>query len=229
MRSRADDSNVLKVATRRHPTVALGYPSQGDAKDTVPVPDPDGLSGVQGEAGSVKWVDGEWTGDKSVWLDYGSERRGRFVGLTTKTGEKKTECGIHVAGAERTWDRDLWGGQGNEDGSTAVTTLASQEEAIALKNAHEPAVVVVYAPWCPFCQAMEDEYEKLAVNLGAKGITVAKYRGDEDREFVSTEFNVQAFPTINVVTKTGLVKYESEERQLDKMLAFFDEQVAALA
>merc|ERR1719453_1863861 len=27
-----------------HPTVALGYPSQGDAKDTVPVPDPDGLS-----------------------------------------------------------------------------------------------------------------------------------------------------------------------------------------
>ena len=47
-----------------HPSVERGYPSQGDAKDTVPVPDPDGLSGVTGEAGSVKWVKGEWTGDK---------------------------------------------------------------------------------------------------------------------------------------------------------------------
>ena len=62
-----------------HPSVERGYPSQGDAKDTVPVPEPDGLSGVQGEAGSVKWVNGEWTGDKSIWLDYGAERRGRFV------------------------------------------------------------------------------------------------------------------------------------------------------
>lgn len=45
-----------------HPSVERGYPSQGDAKDTVPVPDPDGLSGVKGEAGSVKWVNGEWSG-----------------------------------------------------------------------------------------------------------------------------------------------------------------------
>lgn len=104
-----------------HPTVGLGYPSQGDAKDTVPVPDPEGLSGVQGEAGSVRWTDGVWFGDKSMWLDYGSERRGRFVGLTTKSGEKKTECGIHVAGAERTWERDLW----IED--SAVQNLDNQE------------------------------------------------------------------------------------------------------
>ena len=67
-----------------HPSVERGYPSQGDAKDTVPVPDPDGLSGVQGEAGSVKWVDGVWTGDKAIWLDYGCERRGRFVNLLNK-------------------------------------------------------------------------------------------------------------------------------------------------
>ena len=91
-----------------HPTVALGYPSQGDAKDTVPVPDPDGLSGFKGAAGDVKWVDGEWTGDKSIWLDYGNERKGRFVGLVNKDGSTKTECGIHVAGAEKTFDRDLW-------------------------------------------------------------------------------------------------------------------------
>ncbi|KAJ8599674.1 hypothetical protein CTAYLR_004721 [Chrysophaeum taylorii] len=208
-----------------HPTVALGYPSQGDAKDTVPVPDPEGLSGVQGEAGSVKWVNGEWFGDKAVWLDYGCERRGRFVGLAGTGGKKKTECGIHVAGAERTWDRDLW-----SDEDTAVAALGSQDEAIALKNGDDPAVVVVYAPWCPFCQAMEAEYELLAKDLKDKGITVAKYRGDEDREFVSSEFNVEAFPTIDVVVPgKGLVKYDSEDREKDKLLAFFDDQVAAIA
>jgi len=210
-----------------HPTVALGYPSQGDAKDTVPVPDPDGLSGVQGEAGSVKFVDGEWVGDKSVWLDYGKERIGRFVGLTTKDGKTKTECGIHVDGAERTWDRDLWGGEGN-DAESAVTTLATQDEALALKNNDDPSVVVVYAPWCPFCQAMEDEFEKVAEDLAAKGVTVAKYRGDVDREFVSSEFNVEAFPTINVVTKAkGAVKYDSEDRDKDNIIAFFDTVNAA--
>jgi len=74
---------------------------------------------------------------------------------------------------------------------------------------------------------MEEEYEKLAVELSAKGITVAKYRGDVDREFVKAEFNVKAFPTINVVTKDGLVKYFSEDRQMEQMLAFFDEQTGA--
>lgn len=201
-----------------HPTVALGYPSQGDAKDTVPVPDPDGLSGVQGEAGSVRWVDGEWIGDKAIWLDYGCERRGRFVGLTTKDGAKKTECGIHVAGAERTWDRDLW-----EDG--AVVKLTTHEDALNLKTAGKPAVLVVYAPWCPFCQAMEDEYTKLADDLD---ITVAKYRGDEDRDFVTTEFNVEAFPTINLVNPDGtLLKYDSEDRVLDSMKAFVDSNLVA--
>ena len=211
-----------------HPTVKLGYPSQGDAKDTVPVPDPDGLSGVQGEAGSVSFDMGVWTGDKTIWLDYAKERIGRFVGLTTKDGKTKTECGIHVDGAERTWDRDLWGGE-NYEGETAVKTLSSQEEALKLKEAKEPAAIVIYAPWCPFCQAMEGDYEKLANELSKKGITVAKYRGDTDREFVTSQFNVEAFPTINIVTKDGLVKYDSEERSVENLLDFFNEQTLVAA
>merc|ERR1719454_725954 len=173
-----------------HPSVERGYPSQGDAKDTVPVPDPDGLSGVTGEAGSVRWVNGEWSGDKSIWLDYGAERSGRFVNLVNKDGSKKPECGIHVAGAEKTFDRDLW------EESKSVTTLASQEEVAALKASGKEAVVVVYAPWCQFCQAMEDEYEKLA---DATGMPVYKFRGDEQREFVEATLNTTSFPTINFV------------------------------
>lgn len=205
-----------------HPTVVLGYPSQGDAKDTVPVPDPDGLSGVQGDAGSVRWEKGTWYGDKSIWLDYGSERRGRFVGLSDKDGTKKTECGIHVDGAERSWDRDLWGGVGNpDDFVSAVINLENRDQALEFKTSKNPSVVVVYAPWCPFCQAMEAEFEDFAKLLKDAGYPVAKYRGDVDRPFVKAEFNVKAFPTINVVTSEGLVKYDSEERTVDKFLAFF--------
>merc|ERR1719181_1960160 len=142
-----------------HPTVALGYPSQGDEKDTVPVPDPDGLSGFKGDAGSVKFVDGKWTGDKAIWLDYGNERKGRF------------------------------------------------------------GAMVVYAPWCQFCQGMEEAYEAFAKDAAAKGITVAKYRGDEDRDFVSSKFNTESFPTINVIKGGKATKYESEDRSVEALSA----------
>ncbi len=33
------------------------------------------------------------------------------MGLVNKDGSTKTECGIHVAGAETTFDRDLWIGE----------------------------------------------------------------------------------------------------------------------
>jgi len=202
-----------------HPTVAQGYPSQGDAKDTVPVPDPDGLSGVTGAAGSVKWVDGEWVGDKAVWLDYGAERRGRFVGLVNKDGTTKTECGIHVAGAEQTFSRDLWD-------AGAVTQLSSQEAALDLTKGGKKALVVVYAPWCQFCQKMEADFEETAVQLKAMGIVAAKYRGDEDRGFVEEKFNTKAFPTINLITADGkVVKYDSEDRDVASLLAFVNEDV----
>ena len=201
-----------------HPTVAQGYPSQGDAKDTVPVPDPDGLSGFEGPAGSVKFVDGAWTGDKSIWLDYGNERKGRFVGLVNKDGSVKTECGIHVEGAERTFERDLW-----EGGD--VAELADQDACAAFAD----GVLVVYAPWCPFCQAMEDDYAALASDLAKEGVAVAKYRGDEDRDYVSKNFNVEAFPTINVVKNGVATKYESEDRTPAAMLAFAKATMAKAA
>ena len=67
------------------------------------------------------------------------------MGLVNKDGSTKTECGIHVAGAEKTFDRDLWEGG-------AVKELATQDEAFAMKD----GVMVVYAPWCQFCQGMEE-------------------------------------------------------------------------
>ena len=42
---------------------------------------------------------------------------------------------------------------------------------------------------CKFCQGMEEEFEKFAGTYGSK-IEIAKYRGDEDREFIQTAFKV---------------------------------------
>jgi thiol-disulfide isomerase/thioredoxin len=147
-----------------------------------------------------------------VWLDYARERVGRFVGLKNKDGSTKTECGIHVAGAEKTFDRDLW------DGKSSVQTLATEEDVATLKASGKDSIVVVYAPWCQFCQAMEEEFEKLA---DATGMPVYKFRGDEQREFVEANLNTSSFPTINYVGADGKpIKYESEVRTVEAMADF---------
>merc|ERR1712100_482189 len=107
-------------------------------------------------------------------------------------------------------------------GGGKVMELSTPDEVTALKGSGKEAMVVVYAPWCQFCQAMEDEYEKLAAKLGAKGITVAKYRGDEDRDFVSAEFDVKSFPTITAFKGGKMTKYDSEERSVEKPTEFVE-------
>jgi thiol-disulfide isomerase/thioredoxin len=165
-----------------HPLHEKGYPSIGDAKDTIPIP----------EDGSVKFVNYQWVGDKTQWLDYARERVGRFVGLTKKDGSTKTECGIHVDGAERTWDRDLW-----EADSSAAIKIATSDDALQIMKRGKDAVVVVYAPWCQFSQAMEDEYEKFAAKMKGQ-MDVYTFRGDDVRDFVMANLNTNSFPTVNV-------------------------------
>mmetsp|Transcript_9373 Transcript_9373/g.15583 ORF Transcript_9373/g.15583 Transcript_9373/m.15583 type:complete len:428 (-) Transcript_9373:50-1333(-) len=199
---------IAKYSVPAHPLHAKGYPSLGDAKDTIPIP----------EDGSVKFVDFKFDGDMTEWCDYGNERKGRFVGLQNKDGSTKTECGIHVDGAERTWDRDLW-----EDGS-AVKKIDSSDAALEIKKSGEPSVMVVYAPWCKFSQDMEDEYEKFAAD---SGMDVYSFRGDEVRDFVQDELNTSSFPTVNVIKADGTaVKYESEVRTVEAIKEFVDKTLA---
>jgi phosphoadenylyl-sulfate reductase (thioredoxin) len=197
---------IAKYEVPHHPLHAQGYPSIGDAKDTIPIP----------EDGSTKFVDFKFEGDKTPWLDYASERKGRFVGLANKDGSTKTECGIHVAGAEKTFDRDLW-----EEGK--VKNIESTDAAIEITKSGKPAVVTVYAPWCQFCQGMEEEYAKFAEEAE---VDVFKFRGDEEREFVSANLNTESFPTVNIVKADGsVVKYDSEERTVDAFKAFVAENM----
>jgi len=198
---------IAKYEVPHHPLHAQGYPSIGDAKDTIPIP----------EDGSTKFVDFKFEGDKTPWLDYASERKGRFVGLANKDGSTKTECGIHVAGAEKTFDRDLW-----EDGK--VKDISSTDDALEITKSGKPSVIAVYAPWCQFCQGMEDEYAAFAEEAG---IDVYKFRGDEQRDFVQANLNTESFPTVNVVKADGtVVKYDSEERTVAAFKAFVDKELA---
>lgn len=195
---------IAKYEVPHHPLHAKGYPSHGDAKDTIPIP----------EDGSTRFVNFKFEGDPVPWLDYASERKGRFVGLQNKDGSTKTECGIHVEGAEKTFDRDLW-----ED--DAVKNLETSDAAMEVVKSGKPAVITVYAPWCQFCQGMEDEYAKFAE---AADVDVYKFRGDEQRDFVQKELNTESFPTVNVIKADGtVVKYDSEERTVDAFKAFVDE------
>ena len=192
---------IAKYEVPHHPLHAAGYPSIGDAKDTIPIP----------EDGSTKFVNFKFEGDKTPWLDYACERKGRFVGLANKDGSTKTECGIHVAGAEKTFDRDLW-----EEG--AVKNIASVDEAKDIISSGTDAIVAVYAPWCQFCQGMEDEFAKYAESAG---VPVYKFRGDEEREFVQASMNTESFPTVNFIKADGsVVKYDSEARSAEDFANF---------
>ena len=202
---------IAKYKVPHHPLHAKGYPSIGDAKDTIPVP----------EDGSVRFVDFKFEGDKTQWLDYARERVGRFVGLTKKDGSTKTECGIHVDGAERTWERDLW-----ESDKSKAKKLETTDAALEVKKSGKPSVMVVYAPWCQFSQKMEDEFEAFAAAMEGK-MDVYTFRGDEQREFVGEELNTSSFPTVNVIKPDGTaVKYESEVRTVEAFQKFVDETLA---
>lgn len=49
-------------------------------------------------------------------------------------------------------------------------------------SAGKDVLLVVYAPWCPWCQQMEPEYEAAALKVESRSdVLVVKYRGDEDR------------------------------------------------
>jgi len=197
---------IAKYKVLHHPLHAKGYPSIGDAKDTIPVP----------EDGSVRFVDFKFEGDKTEWLDYATERKGRFVGLANADGTTKTECGIHVDGAEKTWDRDLW-----QADKSKVKKVESTNEALEIKNSGKDSVIVVYAPWCQFSQDMEDDFEKFATSTD---VDVYSFRGDEEREFVQGNLNTQSFPTVNLIKADGTaVKYESEERTVEAFTKFLEE------
>ena len=202
---------IAKYKIPYHPSCENGYPSHGDLKDTIPVPSMDERAKKQ-EEGFTAFKNYEWVGDKTKWLDYATERVGRFVGLANKDGSVKTECGIHVAGAEKTFDRDLWeGGQGD-----GALDAGRGDGAQGLGQGGDGRRLRAVVPVLP-----GDGGPVREARVRALDVPVYKFRGDEQRDFVSAEMNTASFPTINYIKPDGTaVKYESEERTVEAMTAF---------
>lgn len=100
----------------------------------------------------------------------------------------------------------------------AVKNIASVAEAEEIISSGKEAIVAVYAPWCQFCQGMEEEFAKYAESAG---VPVYKFRGDEEREFVQASLNTKSFPTVNFIKSDGsVVKYDSEARSASDFAIF---------
>nr|QKY14993.1 5'-adenylylsulfate reductase 2 (APR2) [Polytomella parva] len=131
------------------------------------------------------------------------------------------ECGLHSGNVkkgdgkvvEKKADRDLWIGSATE--SSAVQAI-SREKArdLAQGKRESDTLLVLYAPWCRFCQAMEPNYEALARDVKGGKVRVAKYQADIDRQFCNENLKLKTFPTIVFLPKgsNSVIKYPSERR-----------------
>jgi adenylyl-sulfate reductase (glutathione) len=91
-------------------------------------------------------------------------------------------------------------------------------------------LVVLYAPWCQFCQGMEASYEELAKNMAGGHVRVAKYQADVDKEWAKANAGLTTFPSIVFLPKAkpGFIKYPSERRDAET-LEMFAKAVAGTA
>nr|QAA78880.1 APS reductase [Dioscorea esculenta] len=160
------------------------------------------------------------------------EREGRWW-----EDAKAKECGLHK-GNIRDGDSTKVGVNGNTNGvATSVNGTPDIFDTqhiinlsrpgignlLKLENRQEPWLVVLYAPWCQFCQGMEASYVELAEKLSGSGVKVAKFRADGDQKpFAQQELQLGSFPTILFFPKHASrpIKYPSEKRDVDSLLGF---------
>ncbi|XAR65658.1 Adenylyl-sulfate reductase (thioredoxin) [Bertholletia excelsa] len=157
------------------------------------------------------------------------EREGRWWWEDAKA----KECGLH-RGNIREANVDYRNGdvQANETATVPdifqaqnIVTLSRPgiENLLKLEDRREPWLVVLYAPWCQFCQAMEGSYIELAKKLAGTSVKVGKFRADgEQKPFAQQELQLGSFPTILFFPKHSSrpIKYPTEKRDVDSLMAF---------
>ncbi|KAM5588735.1 5'-adenylylsulfate reductase 3, chloroplastic-like [Rosa sericea] len=161
------------------------------------------------------------------------EREGRWWWEDAKA----KECGLHKGNLKQEEGQANGNGNGdaNPNGTATADIFTSQnlvtlsrpgiENLARLENRQEPWIVVLYAPWCQFCQAMEASYDELANKLAGSGVKVGKFRADgEQKEYAQKELQLGSFPTILFFPKHSSrpIKYPSEKRDVDSLMAFIN-------
>ncbi|GKE60783.1 5'-adenylylsulfate reductase 3, chloroplastic-like protein, partial [Tanacetum coccineum] len=155
------------------------------------------------------------------------EREGRWWWEDAKA----KECGLHKGNLkEETVNangNDTLNANGSSDifSSNDIVSLTrpGMENLLKMEDRKDPWIVVLYAPWCQFCQAMEASYAELADKLSGSGTKVGKFRADGDEKaFAQQNLQLGSFPTILFFPKHSSrpIKYPSEKRDVDSLLAF---------
>ncbi|XP_031398121.1 5'-adenylylsulfate reductase 2, chloroplastic-like isoform X2 [Punica granatum] len=161
------------------------------------------------------------------------EREGRWWWEDAKA----KECGLHKGNLKQ-GEAVTLNGNGNglaqSNGNATVPDIFNSQNLVTLtrpgienlarlESRKEPWLVVLYAPWCQFCQAMEESYVQLADKLAGSGVKVAKFQADgEQKEYAKQKLQLKSFPTILFFPKhsTQPIKYPSEKRDVDSLMAF---------
>ncbi|KAA8520082.1 hypothetical protein F0562_014338 [Nyssa sinensis] len=155
------------------------------------------------------------------------EREGRWWWEDAKA----KECGLHKGNIK---EENLDQLNGNANGAASVADIFNSQSVVSLtrtgienlmklEDRREPWLVVLYAPWCRFCQGMEGSYVELAEKLAGTGVKVGKFRADgEQKAFAQKELQLGSFPTILLFPKHSSwpIKYPSEKRDVDSLMAF---------
>lgn len=158
------------------------------------------------------------------------EREGRWWWEDAKA----KECGLHKGNLKE--ENANGNGSVNGNGSSvAADIFESQnivnlsrpgiENLLKMEDRKDGWMVVLYAPWCPFCQAMEASFVELADKLAGSGVKVGKFRADGDQKaFAQQELQLGSFPTILFFPKHSSrpIKYPSEKRDVDSLMAFIN-------
>lgn len=152
------------------------------------------------------------------------EREGRWWWEDAKA----KECGLHKGNIENTQ-----GDNGSQNAAVVTDLFLSKEivsfsreeiEKLAKSARRESSwIVVLYAPWCPYCQAMESSFNALAEELSGSKVLVGKFNADkENKAFAMSDLQLKSFPTILFFSKNlpNPIKYPSEQRDVDSLLAF---------
>ncbi|XP_021906134.1 LOW QUALITY PROTEIN: 5'-adenylylsulfate reductase 3, chloroplastic-like [Carica papaya] len=163
------------------------------------------------------------------------EREGRWW---WEDSEAK-ECGLHKGNIKQIEVPELSGTENESNvvqrnGNSTRADLFNSQNLVALSrtgienlarldNRRESWLVVLYAPWCRFCQAMEESYLELAEKLAGTGVKVGKFRADGDQKaFAQQELQLGSFPTILFFPKHSSkpIKYPSEDRDVGSLMTF---------
>uniref|UniRef100_A0A7N0US77 adenylyl-sulfate reductase (glutathione) n=1 Tax=Kalanchoe fedtschenkoi TaxID=63787 RepID=A0A7N0US77_KALFE len=152
------------------------------------------------------------------------EREGRWWWEDAKA----KECGLHKGNLKQ------------EETSSSVHTAVKEvdifnsdnlvtlsrtgiENLARLENRKDSWIVVLYAPLCQYCQAMDASFVDLADKLAGSGVKVGKFRADGDQKaYAQQELQLQSFPTILFFPKHASkpIKYPTEKRDVDSLMSF---------